>query len=176
MEEEHLKKCELCGKNDAVIHVQQIMGSEVIDLHICSACAGEKGISLEQDNFDLSISELLNGLLNITSEVKSDIEKKVCTRCGLTYKEFKKDGKLGCPECARTFRTEIYAILESITGSHQHVGRYPSKLTEYKLILIDKEKIKQKLQDAIKKEDYEAAAVLRDKIHELEKTPERADE
>lgn len=176
MKEDELKKCELCGKNDAVIHVQQIMGSEIIDLHLCSYCANDRGITLEEDSFDLSISELLTGLLNITSEVKSNIEKKSCSRCGLTYKEFKKDGKLGCPECARAFRGEIYTILENIAGTHQHSGRYPAKLKEFKRLLIDKEQIKQKMQEAIQNEDYESAAVLRDKIHDLEKTSEKSNE
>lgn len=176
MEEEHLKKCELCGKNDAAIHVQQIMGSEIIDLHLCEACARTRGITGERESLDLSISELLTGLLNITSEVKSDIEKKVCPQCGLTYKDFQKDGKLGCAECIQTFRKEIYALLENIAGTHQHSGKYPTKLTEFKRLLIDKEQIKQKLRDAIKNEDYEAAAILRDKIHELEQASERTNE
>jgi protein arginine kinase activator len=176
MEDDSQKKCELCGKNDAVIHVQQIMGSEIIDLHLCEECAKHRGITGETDSLDLSISELLTGLLHITSEVKSDIEKKICPRCGLTYKEFQKDGQLGCAECVRTFRKEVYALLENIAGTHQHAGKYPSKLTEFKRLLIDKEQIKQKLLDAIKNEDYEAAAVLRDKIHDLERTSERTNE
>ncbi len=176
MEEQELKKCELCGKNDAVIHVQQIMGSEIIDIHLCEKCAKNRGITAEKTSLDLSISELLTGLLNITSEVKSEIEKKVCPSCGLTYKEFQKEGKLGCPECVQLFRKEIYAILDNISGTHQHTGRYPSKLKEFKMLLIDKEQMKQQLKDAIKNEDYEAAAVLRDKIHDLEKASDRVDE
>lgn len=176
MEEKAPKKCELCGKNDAAIHVQQIMGSEIIDIHICEECAENRGISGEKAPLDLSISELLTGLLHITSEVKSEIEKKVCSRCGLTYKEFQKEGKLGCSECVQIFRREIYAILDNISGTHQHTGRYPSKLKEFKRLLIDKEQMKQQLRDAIKNEDYEAAAVLRDKIHDLEKASDTVHE
>lgn len=172
MKEKSENLCEICGKNEAVIHVQQIMGSEIIELRLCEECAEKKGISGENTNLDFSISELLTGLLNITSEVKNDKDQSFCRNCGMTYKEFQKEGKLGCPECAQVFRKDIYTILESISGTHQHIGRYPKKLREFKKLLIDKTEMKQKLQEAIKNEDYEAAAIIRDKIHALEQASE----
>jgi len=172
MKEESENLCEICGKNEAVIHVQQIMGSEIIELRLCEECAEKKGISGENTNLDFSISELLTGLLNITSEVKNDNDQSFCRNCGMTYKEFQKEGKLGCPECAQVFRKDIRTILESISGTHQHIGRYPKKLREFKKLLIDKTEMKQKLQEAIKNEDYEAAAIIRDKIHALEQASE----
>ncbi len=176
MKSEHNEKCEICGKNEAVIHVQQIMGSETIELKMCERCAQEKGIAGGDKTLELSITELLTGLLNITSEVKSEQKNQICTNCGLTYNDFQKEARLGCSECAQVFRKEIHALLENLTGTHQHRGKYPKKLREFKKLLIDKAEIKQKLQEAIQREDYEGAAVLRDKIHDLERVTENGDE
>jgi protein arginine kinase activator len=53
-------------------------------------------------------------------------------------------------------------------GRTQHRGKYPKRLMAYKTLLIDIEELKRKLDRAVKKEDYEEAALLRDQIKELE--------
>ncbi len=56
--------CDICGEQDALIHVQQIMGGEVLDIHLCTDCAREKGIPGEDDNEDrLSLNNLLSGIV-----------------------------------------------------------------------------------------------------------------
>ena len=58
-------KCEICGARKAVIHIQQVIGKERVDLHLCEECALERGISGEGERVELSISGMLNGLLEI---------------------------------------------------------------------------------------------------------------
>ncbi|MEW5815988.1 MAG: UvrB/UvrC motif-containing protein [Spirochaetota bacterium] len=161
-------KCEVCGEREASVHVQQIMGNEVTELHLCDNCAHEKGIASKEEGVELSLSELLTGLVEIKSTVKEDKAKLFCPACNMQFNDFRKEGRLGCPQCYSAFRKEIALLLDNIAGTSRHKGKLPGKLITYKTILIDKEVMKQKLQEAVKNEDYESAAALRDRIHELE--------
>ena len=169
---EEQKKCEICKERDAVIHVQQIMGNEIIDLHLCEVCAHEKGIISKNESIELSLSELLTGLLDANSPLTDKKNLDQCPNCGMTYQDFRKEGKVGCAECYNSFHEAIMSILSNITAAPRHRGKYPKKLLAYKKLLVDKEQLKEKLQRAIQEEDYETAADLRDRINELEKAAE----
>ena len=56
-------KCEICNESDSVIHVQQVMGDETVELHLCDTCAQDRGISRVDDKIELSLSQLLTGLV-----------------------------------------------------------------------------------------------------------------
>ena len=36
--------CELCGENPAVVHLTQVLDDQMTVLHLCKACAAEKGV------------------------------------------------------------------------------------------------------------------------------------
>ena len=40
--------CEICKDKTAVFHVQQIIGEDVYEMHLCRDCASKKGISRER--------------------------------------------------------------------------------------------------------------------------------
>ncbi len=159
-------RCEVCGTKEAAIHIQQIIGSKVVDLHLCNSCAYRKGISSDDEKFELSITHLLKGL--VTSGTSDTRRKVVCPSCGMSFKIFQKEGKLGCSECYGVFRKKISLLLGNIAEITNHKGKYPSKLLQYKSLLIDKEILREKLETAVQQEDYETAAVMRDKINEIE--------
>lgn len=162
-------KCDLCGKKDAVIHVKQIAGEKVTELHLCGDCANEKGISGEEDIIELSLSQLLTSLIDLTDQYTDREDKNVCGTCGTTIKDFRKNGTVGCADCYNVFAAEIESYLENTAGQVQHVGKLPERVGTLKTLLIDKESLKEKLEFAIKNENYEQAAVLRDRIRIIEK-------
>lgn len=162
--------CEICGKKEAVVHIQQIVGEDVYDLHLCETCAQEKGISSQADKIELSLSEILTGLLDSSDASQKRKQSLMCPKCGKKYEDFRKEGTFGCVECFNIFSAEVKVLLKNTCGSVRHTGKYPSKLAVYKTLLIDKEMIKQKLKAELKRENYEEAARLRDRILEIEKS------
>ena len=48
--------CEICNKNEATIHIQEIVGGKKKSLHLCSACAAAKqhGAGMDIGPFDLA--------------------------------------------------------------------------------------------------------------------------
>jgi protein arginine kinase activator len=160
--------CELCGEHEAVVHIQQIVGDDVYDLHLCEGCAKDKGISSKADKIELTLSEILTGLLDDEQMSASKRAALECPNCGKKYDDFRKEGTLGCVECYNTFGLEIKTLLKNMGGKIRHTGKYPAKLKMYKTLLIDKEVLKQNLKEAVKNENYEEAAALRDRLNEIE--------
>lgn len=162
-------KCEICRNNEAVIHIQQILGKERIDLHLCEICALERGIMSDEDKEGLTLSSLLTGLIDIR-DVKGP-QKSACPRCGTSWRDIHERQRVGCAECYTCFSKEIHALIKKALGKGRHRGKYPRRLLAYKKILLDMMKLKEGLKEALGREDYERAAVLRDRIKELEDSP-----
>ena len=163
-------KCEICGARKAVIHIRQVIGKEWVDLHLCEECALERGISGEGEHVELSISNMLNGLLDI-GELK-DRKNAICPQCGSTWESIQKREKFGCAECYSTFSREIHFLLEKMGAQSTQRGKLPRGLSTYKRYLVDVVKLKEGLKQALKREDYEKAARIRDRIRELENASE----
>ncbi len=163
-------KCEICGEKTSTVHVQQVMGNEIIELNLCDACAQKKGISSNDDKIELSLSQLLTGLIDLKADAGEEKSSESCPRCGQKLSEFRKEGRLGCAECYVAFKREIELFLENTVGTNRHRGKYPRRLLAYKSLLTDRERLQGKLKEAITREDYEEAAELRDEIRTIERT------
>ncbi len=163
-------QCDVCGKRKATVHLTEIVDEQMTEMHLCESCAREKSIQMEQQ---FGLADLLAGLADFGQQVK-DIEKvKIkCLNCGLGYEDFRKFGRLGCGECYTVFREHLANLLKKIHGSNRHLGKFPAQY-QASLLKTDTpdtlEGLRQKLQQAIQAENFEKAAELRDKIHEMEK-------
>lgn len=167
--------CDECGKNKATVHLTEIVNEQITKLNLCESCAKEKGSDVEQH---FGISDLLTALSDVEAPTQpvagGPVVKTKCPHCGLTYEDFKKIGRLGCSECYTTFKVSLATLLKRIHGSNQHLGKVPNPvlMKEQKVLTKindDLEMVKLELQKAIKNEEFEEAASLRDKIKFLEK-------
>lgn len=161
-------QCDICGTKKATVHLTEIIDEQISELHLCEECAREKSVQMEQQ---FGLADLLAGLTDFSKQAK-DVEKvkAKCSSCGVTYDDFRKLGRLGCSECYVSFREYLGVLLKKIHGSNQHLGKAPVTVP-----VADKGKmeslqdLKNQLQKAIQVENFEEAARLRDKIHELER-------
>jgi protein arginine kinase activator len=160
-------KCEICGLRDAVIHIRQIQRASVNELHICEECAQEKGLVKEEDS-EISISNLLSGLIENREPAGAEGVTTACPQCGMMASEFRKRGKFGCAGCFEAFQKEVRSILSQMAGRTHHIGKLPKGMTVLTRTESDRESLSSELRDAIEREDYEAAAVIRDRIRELD--------
>ena len=119
-------QCEMCKEASAVFHVQQILGEDVYEMHLCRECASKKGISRDGKSYDFSLSKLLTGLLkDVKIPDRSQSESEKCRTCGTKVKDMKDTGHVGCPDCYNTFRSSINSEI-SLNGSYVfHTGKLP---------------------------------------------------
>jgi protein arginine kinase activator len=89
----------------------------------------------------------------------------VCGECGTTLQEVKRGVTFGCNLCYDVFAPFVFEdILDN--GECMHLGRNPGEIREMgssiKLIALS-----EALDETIKREDYEQAALLRDQIKQI---------
>ena len=165
-------KCDRCGKNEANVHMKNIINGKIIEYNICEECAKkDEGIGFKElsfKSFATSLMEILHSLENQVPEEKSiKKDEKKCEKCGMDYSEIKATGYLGCDNCYNTYRDELKSIIRSINGSSKHQGKMPRRFLEKKEKLTEVQKKELELNKAIEEENYERAACLRDEIKSL---------
>lgn len=95
-------------------------------------------------------------------------EQVLCPACGMSFDDFRQSGRLGCHHDYETFNVGLVRLLNKIHGATQHVGRVPSRAGERLKQAELLEALRAELEEAVKREDYERAAELRDEIRASE--------
>ncbi len=169
--------CQNCGSENAVIHLTQIVDQEMKTLHLCEACAAEKGLETSSVPESFPLTDFLaqmggkGGEAGGTSGDDPEDSKPVgdCSFCGLSFSDFKESGRLGCPHCWSSFELHLRGLLRRVHGGSQHLGKVylspdPSVSEREKRL----EALRKKLRRAVEIEDFERAAEIRDEIRTLE--------
>ncbi len=162
-------KCDICGSNRAVIHIQQIYDGTEINIKICEKCAHEKGLTLDNREIGKSLKILLSNFEEIKKVLDSKNEKRKCPVCGTDLLTFRKKCEAGCSECYAEFEDYLKEFYKNTVGSYEHTGKHPGKISVLIRKKLNKERLEKELYNAVKTEDYEKAAVLRDRIRFLGK-------
>lgn len=174
------KKCQICNNAPATVHLTNINNNIKTEMHMCESCAEKNGVHINKAiSFEKVFSQKKNTTLNsinfvLNAENQSLNEKTkkpdiICDKCGMKWKEFRKNGRLGCANDYEVFKKGLVPLLDEIHASTKHqVGKSPAKSeqeNDYNILL----ELKRKLRDAVAKEEYEMAATLRDEIDAINK-------
>jgi protein arginine kinase activator len=163
--------CTICKEKPATVHLTQIVGDKMQKLDLCEECAKTKGIN-DPTSFGLADLDLVLGLgaSQQLEQAAGGVELK-CSRCGFTQADFKKSGRLGCPECYRTFADGLAGLLKTMHKGTRHTGKAPEALRATRENASLLKTLQTKLARAIKDENYEQAALMRDEIKQLTGRP-----
>ncbi|TSA35161.1 MAG: excinuclease ABC subunit B [Opitutales bacterium] len=149
-------KCSLC-EEAATVHLSQVVQGKVTKVHLCEACAQKGGAT------DPAIFQLADAL---TAPVVAP--SLICPHCGFTDIDFRKRGRLGCPDCWKTFGDALGGLLIKVQHEATHVGRSPVGIAPVGQMRHRLEAARSEMAAAIAAEDFEGAARLRDEIAQLE--------
>jgi protein arginine kinase activator len=163
--------CTICKEKPATVHLTQIVGDKMQKLDLCEDCAKTKGIN-DPTSFGLADLDLVLGLgaSQQLEQAAGGVELK-CPRCGFTQADFKKSGRLGCPECYVTFAEGLRGLLKTMHKGTRHTGKAPEVLRATRENADKLKTLQSKLAKAIKDENYEQAALVRDEIKQLTGRP-----
>lgn len=162
-------RCQICQQNEATVHLTDISEKHRTEMHVCELCAQQQGLTVKSH---ISLNELLSGLLaaqpaddDVLGELK---EEAACPRCGFTLEDFRRTGLLGCPADYRAFEKALMPLVEKAhDGGTSHCGKVPSRLRTGARKENRLWNLRRLLDEAVRGEDYEKAAVLRDEIQKL---------
>ena len=154
-------QCCVCKEKPATVHFTQIVGEKMQKLDLCEECAKSKGIN----DPSFAMADLMLGL-GASQEIDSAAAgaQLKCPRCGFSQADFKKSGRLGCPECYRTFAEGLAGLLKTMHKGTRHVGKTPEALRKTRDSVDRLKTLQTKLDKAIASEDFELCAKLRDEI------------
>jgi protein arginine kinase activator len=162
-------KCEQCNQLDATVRIIEIVGDQKKSSYACEGCAGLSNM--------IDPERLLteSGLAKIIAEVAASLpaiheakESITCPTCSVTWEQVKSASRLGCPDDYVTFKAQLDSLFKDIHGSNQHAGRGPAKLMHAIKRRREEERLKRELSDAVRNEDFEKAAHLRDLLRNAE--------
>ncbi len=166
--------CDICGKNQATVHLTEIVDDQMSELHLCEECARNKSAQMEQQ---FGLSDILAGMADFDKPLKAaETVSLKCPNCGLTYAEFKKIGRLGCGDCYSAFRQYLAPLLKRIHGAVKHSGKAPANAGQVPgqpRANNELQEMRRRLLKAVEQEDFEEAARLRDRIREMEENQKR---
>lgn len=147
------------------MHLTQIVGEKMQKLDLCEECAKAKGVN---DPAGFALADLMLGL-GASQEIEQaagGMELK-CPRCGFTQADFKKSGRLGCPDCYKTFAEGLGGLLKTMHKGTRHVGKTPEALRATRDNADKLKQLQKKLTKAIELENFEDAAHIRDEIKQI---------
>ena len=163
--------CEECKVNEATYTVSVMMGEEVTTRHLCGDCMAKMNMNIASGNVRGLLSSLLSAITGAQEkeEKKDEVQQPdvVCPRCRTTWGQFTKSGRLGCPACYEAFREQLQPMLLQIHGRVQHGGRQPLCTEDAQLARSRQEELTRQMAQAVAMEDFETAAVLRDRLREM---------
>ena len=167
-----MKLCEECHKAAASVFFKLAVNNKVTESHLCPACAAKKGLGLGLETGAFNISDIVGNMSGYFKDFLPPEKKTLrCGSCGLKYSEFKESGRLGCPECYKSFEPQLTELMARIHGASQHSGRAYAGGARLKLSRAEAARRMGELEAALKaavaKEDFEGAARIRDAMKEL---------
>jgi len=169
--------CEKCQQRNATVHYTEIINGQKREMHLCEQCAREEHIGGFSFSPQWGIHHFLAGLMG--SEAGRALmpgTQLQCRACGLSEREFRRTGLLGCAECYEQMAPRLEPLLRRIHGTVRHTGKVPGRIGGRAKLRRDLQRLRQELQTAVSQERFEAAAELRDKIRALEKQLEQGGE
>ena len=161
--------CENCSGREATTHIKKVENGRATQMNLCAECARSLGYGDLFSDFGFSLRDLFSNLFGDSSLLLADKSER-CEKCGSTFNDIVKSGFVGCSECYRKFYDRLLPSVQRIHGKALHSGKKPVNIKEKgeqpsKEVLI--ERLSALMDEAVKKQNFEEAAALRDKINSL---------
>ncbi|MCU0722269.1 MAG: UvrB/UvrC motif-containing protein [Planctomycetes bacterium] len=159
--------CQVCGKEAATVHLTEIEKGKQKEVHLCEACAQKQGVVSKAP----SLQDILQGMIQKQMKEIGEEGSQQCPFCGIRFGEFRTKGRLGCARDYEVFRAGLAPLIEKVQGgATQHRGRVPSRAGAEVAREMRLRALRATLEEHVRKEDYEAAAKVRDELRKLEAT------
>ncbi len=157
-----MHKCQRC-QSPATLHITEIHSPKKWEeVHLCEGCANKY---MQESSAKGAMGK---APAKEAEGEESFFSHQECPHCGIKFVDFRNSGRLGCSHDYDLFREELTPLLENIHGETRHCGKVPRRYPQTKKNETELAQLRGRLKQAITREDYEEAALLRDKIKTLE--------
>lgn len=159
--------CDKCHKKKCTVIYHENLSGRARTLHLCADCANTMEEAGELEEMSAAFAAFSSPLLCIKERPAHPLFRPIrdmeciCSVCATSANEIMTGGRVGCPSCY-----ECFCIASDNGGGYRgRVARVVRIRQEnaHRLRLL-----RARLADALSGEQYEQAAILRDRIRELE--------
>jgi protein arginine kinase activator len=174
-------KCQKCDR-PANFHITELTEGKPKEVHLCEEHARQylsQGNKEETDSSNpgsmaavLAQQMAQQMAIGQTAEELAELDQQACPVCGITFYEFRSQGRLGCPHDYTAFEKQLEPLILNIHGESAHTGKRPARSAEGSQQRTQLIRMRREMQDAVEQENYERASELRDRIREIEETGE----
>lgn len=176
-------RCQHCNQNEATTFIKRNINGHKEELHLCSECAKELGV---MDEFRMpTMSEMFgdtflgNFLGAGVAAMNSLAGVDRCLSCGSSFNDIVQSGRMGCADCYDRFEEKLEPSIRKIHGKTKHIGKFVSYSEDNEVNDTAKEEsvsqekselesLQEQMKAAINEQRFEDAAVIRDKIKEIQ--------
>lgn len=164
-----MKDCEICKLRESQVEIAIYLNDKLIQLHVCNECASDCRLDFEALEKG-TVPDFIEQCLELDGKrQRGELDDLTCPECGLTANDFEETNQLGCSTCYSALRDLLdVRIAEAGDCAARRPPTQPSKTGESIVGL------QRKLRDAVNREEYEDAAMLRDRITALHTQQEKA--
>jgi protein arginine kinase activator len=157
-------QCEMCQKLEATVRIKQVLAGKLRETWVCEQCAE---LSAKEAYTAPSLTSLLAETAATPSAKRSAKESICCPRCGMGLSEIFKRRQFGCAVCYEALAEHVKPFVDDMQGCLEHRGKIPSRERGAAAIL----QVRHAMENAVKQQDFEAAARYRDQLRSLETAP-----
>jgi len=133
-------------------------------VHLCEKCVQRLGYA---GMFSAMMTGDIMGSMLQRQEDQA-VLSRACDSCGRTLKHIQQSGLLGCARCYEVFGVQIESAIKQVQGRNEHLGKFPANFRPDRDRLVEIERSRKQLSEAIAGENYELAIELRDRIRAME--------
>ena len=167
-------KCDSCGKENANVHMTSIVNGVKEEHHYCQQCANQKeqgtGSMFSSMFDDTFFNNQFFANVMYHQSTLGNSKLSACPQCGMTISAFNHQGRLGCDKCYEAFQQHLIPLIKRIQGSTSYEGRLPQRGAEDLKVEQTIKQLRNDLIQAVKQEQFERAAQIRDEIKSLEQS------
>ncbi len=164
-------KCQKCDRQ-ATFHITDLIDGKPSEMHLCEECAQTFLSPSQEETADVlpAMAGLLAQHLAVgeTADQLARLDQRACPVCGITYLEFRKHGRLGCPHDYVFFQEQLDPLLMNIHDQTRHIGKVPRRCPQGADQQTQLIRLRREMKEAVSSENYEQASLLRDQIREIE--------
>jgi protein arginine kinase activator len=163
-------KCQKCDK-PATFHITELTDGTPQELHLCEEHAREYlSQGGEEQNSASAMAAELAGKISLgqTAEDLARLDEEICPVCGISFYEFRSQGRLGCPNDYNAFASQLEPLIFNVHGEDTHHGKIPTHGAQSSQNRVDLIRLRREMEEAVRAEEYEKAGQLRDQISQIE--------
>jgi protein arginine kinase activator len=162
--------CDQCKSKEAVMRYTVVKDGRSEEHHLCADCASEKGLAGQLGAAISSLSYLLDDMAKEVAAQGDGTSDPSCPKCGLKLSQFRQTGRLGCGGCYQAFAPLLRRMIRQVHGSGRHLGKPRARASRAGAVpqRENAETLRGELAEAVRREEFELAASLRDRIRRLE--------